>query len=29
MVGKAFVAFADQLKGISLAEPKKQAAEVL
>jgi homoserine dehydrogenase len=29
MAGKAFVAFADQLKGISLAESKKQAVEVL
>ncbi len=26
---KAFVAFADQLKGVSLAETKKQKAEVL
>src|SRR6185437_1163600 len=29
MLGKAFVAFADQLKGVSLAESKKQAEEVL
>jgi hypothetical protein len=28
-LGKAFVAFADQLKGVSLAEAKKQALEVL
>jgi homoserine dehydrogenase len=29
MVGKAFVAFADQLKGVSLAETNKQALEVI
>jgi homoserine dehydrogenase len=29
MLGKAFVAFADQLKGVSLAESKKQVLEVL